>query len=169
MERKKASDFPQELLNLLDKYVHGRIDRRAFLDGAQKFAVGGVSAQALFEMLKPNYAWAIQVPKDDRRIRLRPSQCRRRRAPAASRANWRGPRTRPEKCQPFWWCTRTADSIPISKTWRAGLPCRAIWRSRPMGSPRSAAIRATMKRADRCSPRWTTPRCGRISSPRRTG
>ena len=69
MERKQASDFPQELLNLLDKYVHGRIDRRAFLDGAQKFAVGGVTAQALFEMLKPNYAWAIQVPPDDKRIK----------------------------------------------------------------------------------------------------
>src|SRR5712671_2956785 len=69
MERMKASDFPQELLNLLDKYVHGRIDRRAFLDGAQKFAVGGVTASALFEMLRPNYAWAIQVPKDDSRIK----------------------------------------------------------------------------------------------------
>ena len=30
MERKKASDFPQELLNLFDKYVHGGIDRRSF-------------------------------------------------------------------------------------------------------------------------------------------
>jgi carboxymethylenebutenolidase len=69
MERKKASDFPQELLNLLDQYVHGRIDRRQFLDGAQKFAVGGMTAAALFEMLKPNYAWAIQVQKDDARIR----------------------------------------------------------------------------------------------------
>jgi len=62
MERKKASDFPQELLDLLDEYVHGRIDRRAFMDGAQKFAVGGLTATALFEMLRPNYAWAIQVP-----------------------------------------------------------------------------------------------------------
>jgi hypothetical protein len=44
LERKKASDYPQELLNLFDKYVHGEIDRRAFLDGAQKFAVGGVTA-----------------------------------------------------------------------------------------------------------------------------
>jgi carboxymethylenebutenolidase len=69
MERKKASDFPQELLNLFDRYVHGGISRRAFLDGAQKFAVGGVTATALFEMLKPNYAWAIQVPKDDSRIK----------------------------------------------------------------------------------------------------
>jgi carboxymethylenebutenolidase len=67
--RKKASDFPQELINLLDHYVHGRIDRRGFLDGAQKFAVGGVTATALFEMLKPNYAWAVQVPTDDSRIK----------------------------------------------------------------------------------------------------
>ena len=67
--RKKASDFPQELINLLDHYVHGRIDRRGFLDGAQKFAVGGVTAAALLEMLKPNHAWAVQVPTDDKRIK----------------------------------------------------------------------------------------------------
>ena len=68
MQREKASDFPQELLSLFDEYVHGGISRRAFLDGAQKFAVGGVTAAALFEMLRPNYAWAVQVPKDDSRI-----------------------------------------------------------------------------------------------------
>ena len=65
MERKRASDFPQELLNLFDQYVHGGLSRRAFLDRAQAFAVGGVTAAALFEMLKPNYAWAVQVPEDD--------------------------------------------------------------------------------------------------------
>ena len=69
MDRKKASDFPQELLNLFDGYVHGGINRRQFLEGAQKFAVGGVTAAALFQMLKPNYAWAIQVPPDDARIK----------------------------------------------------------------------------------------------------
>src|SRR5260370_35664579 len=69
MERKKASDFPQELLNLFDGYVHGGISRRDFFDGAQKFAVGGVTAAALFQMLKPNYAWAVQVPADDKRIK----------------------------------------------------------------------------------------------------
>jgi carboxymethylenebutenolidase len=68
MERKKASDFPRELLNLFDGYVHGRISRRKFLDDAQKFAVGGVTAAALLQMLKPNYAWAVQVPPDDKRI-----------------------------------------------------------------------------------------------------
>ena len=68
MERKKASDFPQELLNLFDGYVHGRTSRRDFLAGAQRFAVAGVTAAALLDMLRPNYAWAIQVPPDDKRI-----------------------------------------------------------------------------------------------------
>jgi carboxymethylenebutenolidase len=68
MERKKASDFPQELLNLFDGYVHGGMTRREFLDCTQRFAVGGVTATALFNMLRPNYAWALQVPADDKRI-----------------------------------------------------------------------------------------------------
>jgi carboxymethylenebutenolidase len=69
MERKRASDFPQGLLLLFDRYVHGGISRRDFLDRAQKFAVGGVTAAALLEMLRPNYAWAIQVQPDDNRIK----------------------------------------------------------------------------------------------------
>ncbi|HXE23593.1 MAG TPA: dienelactone hydrolase family protein, partial [Roseiarcus sp.] len=68
MQRKKASDFPQGLLDLFDIYVHGGMSRRAFLDSARKFASAGVSAGALFEMLRPNYAWAIEVPPDDKRI-----------------------------------------------------------------------------------------------------
>src|SRR4051812_23442854 len=69
MERKKASDFDPQLLGLFHKYVHGSINRREFLDGAAKFAVGGLTAVALWEMLRPNYAWAQQVPKDDKRIK----------------------------------------------------------------------------------------------------
>lgn len=69
MERKKASDYPQELLNLFDKYVHGDIGRRAFLDGAQKYATAGVTATAIWESLRSHYAWAQQVPKDDPRIK----------------------------------------------------------------------------------------------------
>jgi carboxymethylenebutenolidase len=68
MERKKAADFPQELLNLFDRYVHGDIGRREFLDGAQKFAVGGLTVTGIWESLRPNYAWAQQVSKDDSRI-----------------------------------------------------------------------------------------------------
>jgi len=69
MERKKASDFDPQLLGLFHKYIHGAIDRREFLEGAAKFAVGDMTALGLWEMLRPNYAWAQQVPKDDKRIR----------------------------------------------------------------------------------------------------
>lgn len=69
MERKKASDFPPEVLKLFDGYVHGRLDRREFLDRAAKFAVGAFTASAMLESLKPNFAWAQQVPKDDKRIK----------------------------------------------------------------------------------------------------
>ncbi|MGB7952239.1 MAG: dienelactone hydrolase family protein [Candidatus Binatia bacterium] len=69
MERKKASDFDPELLSLFHKYVHGGINRREFLDGAAKFAIGGLTVTALWDMLRPNYALAQQVDKDDKRIR----------------------------------------------------------------------------------------------------
>lgn len=69
MERKKASDFDPQLLGLFDRYIHGGINRREFLEGAAKFAIGGLTANALWNMLKPNYAWAQQVPKDDKRIK----------------------------------------------------------------------------------------------------
>jgi len=69
MERKKASDYPQDLLNLFDHYVHGEINRRQFLDGAAKYAVGGLTAMAIWESLKPEYAFAQQVPKDDKRLK----------------------------------------------------------------------------------------------------
>src|SRR5947208_15777845 len=70
MERRQASEYPQELLNLFDRYVHGDIDRRSFLEGAKKYAVGGVTATMIWESLRPNYAWAEQVPKDDKRIKI---------------------------------------------------------------------------------------------------
>jgi carboxymethylenebutenolidase len=68
--RPSASDFPQELLDLFDQFVHGDIDRRAFFDGAQRFATGGLSAAAIVEALTPNFAWAQQVSKSDPRIHV---------------------------------------------------------------------------------------------------
>ena len=70
MERAKASDFPQEVLNIFDLYIHGQIDRRGFLDRAQKYAVGGLTAAAMLELLRPNWALGQQVPKDDARLRI---------------------------------------------------------------------------------------------------
>ncbi|HZP48548.1 MAG TPA: dienelactone hydrolase family protein [Vicinamibacterales bacterium] len=69
MERKKASDYPQEVLDLFHEYQHGDMSRRDFIDRLQKFAVGGVTAMAIYESLKPNYAWAQQVKTDDARIK----------------------------------------------------------------------------------------------------
>ncbi len=69
MERKTANDFDPQLLSLFHKYIHGGINRRQFLDGAAKFAVGGMTAMGLWETLRPNYALAQQVPKDDKRIK----------------------------------------------------------------------------------------------------
>jgi carboxymethylenebutenolidase len=69
MERKKASDFPPEVLRLFDGYVHGVISRRDFLDRAAKYAVGGFTAAAMLESLRPNYAFAQQIAKDDNRIK----------------------------------------------------------------------------------------------------
>ena len=69
MERKKASDFPPEVLKLFDGYIHGNLARRDFLDRAAKYAVGGVTAAAMLERLTPNYALAQQIPKDDARIK----------------------------------------------------------------------------------------------------
>lgn len=58
------------MLDLFHEYQHGDIDRRTFLDRAGKFAVGGLSVAAIFESLRPNYAWAQHVKPDDKRIKV---------------------------------------------------------------------------------------------------
>lgn len=61
MNRLTAKDFAPELLELYDYYVHGRINRREFLDRAALFALGGLSACALLVARSPNYALAEPV------------------------------------------------------------------------------------------------------------
>ena len=58
MKRRKASDYPPAVLKLFDGYVHGSISRREFMDRAAKYAVGGFTAAAMFESLRPDYALA---------------------------------------------------------------------------------------------------------------
>ena len=65
MNRMTAKDFDQELLDLYDFYAHGKISKREFLNGAGKFAIGGLTAMALLNMLSPNYAMAEQVSFND--------------------------------------------------------------------------------------------------------
>ncbi len=69
MERTKASDFDQGLLDLYDGFAHGLISRREFLERAAIYAVGGVTAAALLETLSPQYALANQVEPNDPSIK----------------------------------------------------------------------------------------------------
>ena len=64
-QRLTAQDFDPELLELYDYYAHGMMSKREFLDRAGKFAVGGVTAVALLNMLSPTYAFAEQVSFND--------------------------------------------------------------------------------------------------------
>lgn len=65
-----ARDFAPEVLRLFDRYVHGDIDRRAFLDRAAQYAVGGVTALGLLEALSPRFAQAQQVAPHDPRLKV---------------------------------------------------------------------------------------------------
>lgn len=67
--RQTAGDFHPEVLRLFDKYVHGQIDRRGFLDGAARFAAGGTTAAGLLAALSPQFAQAQQVAPADARVR----------------------------------------------------------------------------------------------------
>lgn len=69
--RKKASDFDPEVLRLFDQYVHGIIDRRGFLTGAARFAVGATTAAGLLVALSPQFAAAQQVKPDDKRLQAK--------------------------------------------------------------------------------------------------
>jgi len=69
VERKTAADFDQGLLDLFDKYVHGDVDRRGFLERATKYAVGGMTATMLLDALTPRFAQAQQIPEKDSRLK----------------------------------------------------------------------------------------------------
>jgi len=64
MTRLTAKDFAPELLELYDFYVHGKINRREFLDLAAVFTLGA-SALSVLGALSPNYALAEQVAVTD--------------------------------------------------------------------------------------------------------
>lgn len=62
-------DFHPEVLRLFDQFVHGVIDRRAFLAGAGRYATGAAGAAGLLAALSPQFAAAQQVAADDPRLR----------------------------------------------------------------------------------------------------
>jgi carboxymethylenebutenolidase len=70
MTQVNPKELHPEVWKLFDKYVHGLIDRRGFLDGTAKYAVGGMTAVGILEALAPKYSEAqTQVQPNDSRIK----------------------------------------------------------------------------------------------------
>jgi carboxymethylenebutenolidase len=65
----ETAKLPKEAIQLYNLFIHGEISRRSFMDGLQKFAVGGITTAFLIEALMPNYAAGQQVAKTDERIK----------------------------------------------------------------------------------------------------
>jgi len=65
----KKPQVPREAVELYDSFIHGEINRREFMDGLAKYAVGGLALATLVDALMPNYAAAQQVSKTDERLK----------------------------------------------------------------------------------------------------
>jgi len=128
MERKRASEYPQELLDLFHEYQHGDITRREFLDRAKTFGVGGLTVMAIWESLKPNYAWAEQIPKDDIRITVGYQTVQSPEGNGRSRATSLARQTLAASYPPCSSSTRTAASIRTSRMWRDVSASPISWR-----------------------------------------
>jgi carboxymethylenebutenolidase len=61
--------LPTAAIELYNRFIHGEIPRRDFLEGIQHFAVGGLAVATIIEALMPNYALGQQVSKTDDRIK----------------------------------------------------------------------------------------------------
>jgi carboxymethylenebutenolidase len=61
--------FPPAVMSLFDKYVHGVISRREFIDRASGIAVAGLTGAALLDALNPKFAEAQQVSPTDARLK----------------------------------------------------------------------------------------------------
>jgi len=66
--RLTAGDFQPEVLQLFDRYVHGELSRREFIDQAAGFAGSVAAATGLLAALSPRFAQAQQVAADDQRL-----------------------------------------------------------------------------------------------------
>ncbi|WP_337875791.1 dienelactone hydrolase family protein [Elioraea sp.] len=70
--------IPQAIIDLYDRYTHGGMDRRTFLDRLSALAGGAPAAAALLPLLRADPTRAAIVPPDDPRL-------------ATARFTWAGP------------------------------------------------------------------------------
>ena len=151
--------LPPEAIELYNLFIHGVISRRAFLDNVQKFAVGGLAASTVIEMLMPKYAEAQQISRTDERIKasymtipspqgngmikgyfVRPSGADTREAT-------------PAKLPGIIVVHENRGLNPHIEDIARRLAMGTSWPSRPMGSARWADFPATTTPAARCSAR----------------
>lgn len=64
----------QGVIDLYDRFTHGDIDRRKFLEKLTILAGSSTAAYALLPLLKNNYAQAEMVPENDSRITVETAQ-----------------------------------------------------------------------------------------------
>src|SRR6187402_2845618 len=64
-----SQTVPAEAIEAYNQYIHGHIDRRAFMTRVNAIAATSVAAAAMVEALTPNYAAAQQVSPSDPRIK----------------------------------------------------------------------------------------------------
>ena len=166
MERKQASDFPPEVLKLFDGYVHGWISPPRVPRRRRQVRRGRLhrrrDAREPAPQLRVRAAGREGRPAHRHRVRHLSVAAGIGHDARLSRAAGGG---FGQSCPASSSSTRIAASIRTSRTSRAGSAAAASSRSRPMGSRRSAAIRATRRRRRSCFAQLDPPSGPRTSSP----
>ena len=134
MERKQASEYPQELLDLFHEYQHGDINRRDFFDRAAKFAVGGLTVAAIWESLGPTTPGRSRCPRTTRGITTGHETVPSPPATAPSRATCAARPRPPGKLPAVLVIHENRGLNPyIEDVARRLAVLRTSWRSLPMG------------------------------------
>ena len=130
-----VQQLPKPLIDLYNVYIHGGMSRREFMEGIEKFAVGGLTVAAISGALMPNYALGEVVPKNDSRLKIETVTVPSPRATRILKVNSRVRllQLRTPNCRAFLWCTRIAVSTPTSKTSGGVWLLRALTRLLPTG------------------------------------
>lgn len=58
-------DLDQDIYDLYDYYVHGKMERRQFIEKLSVYAVGGLTVPSILEYLMPKYSQTLQVDPND--------------------------------------------------------------------------------------------------------
>src|SRR5689334_19311483 len=171
----QTKKIPAEAVELYNRFIHGEIDRRDFLRGAERLAVAGLSAAAIVEALMPNYALGQQVRKDDERIKASYETVPSPNGNGYVRGYFVRPFSAdsrsetPAKLPGIIVIHENRGLNPHTEDVARRFALENFMAFAPDLLRQSAVIRATTTRAANCLPRLIPPRGPRISSPPRNG